>query len=814
MKNFKIIFTFLIPFLGLQNFAQTPTTCFEIESILVDACGTPENGNEMVRFKVGPNPLDASLMVVDWPNNSFLGLIQDAQTATTTANINATITSCGHLIEPPAYILPAGASVLLITSQMVNVTANSFANLSDTLYVLYQNLPTPTSSGHFANYNSSPGLRTLTIDFTSPLGCGDIVTYDRSNLTPGDGALANFEWDGTVSYANNGCQALLVPSGIQITTPEPVVLCAGNTINLSASPFGNYTEIIWSGGTGTFSANNVENTTYNSTTSDNADFYLYAGVRAACNDTILDSILITIATPTTKDLSPTSYDLCPGEDITLTASGGTSYLWSTTETTPSISVSTANTFSVTIDDGCYSETLDAIITTNGTNPTISVSGNTDICVGESTTLSATGNGTITWNNNFTGNDFTTNTPDDYYAVATNGCGTDTAFVTVNDLGSAPTVTVSGDLFICDGINTTLSGISANGTISWNNTLNADDFTTNVAGDYYAVATNICGTDTAFVEIVDNGNSPSISVTGNTDVCSGGSTTLTATGDGTITWNNSFTGNDFTTGFAGQYYAVATNTCGTDTAFVTVNNIGIFPNASITGDLFVCDASDEVSINVSGGDSYTWSNGSTNTSENLTFGANYYVVATNNCGNDTLFFEVQNQSVVADFSASELSGEAPLEVTFTNQSSNATNFAWNFGNGTSSSNENTSTTYNESGVYDVLLVASNSFGCLDSAFASITVVEIPEIIIPNIFTPNGDQSNDMFRVASNYITNVKGAIYNRWGTMLYSLENTTFFWDGSISNGEVASDGVYFYTLSVELTNGELREYNGHVTLMR
>lgn len=674
MKNFKIIFTFLIPFLGLQNFAQTPTNCFEIESILVDACGTPENGNEMVRFKVGPNPLDASLMLVDWPNNGFLGLIQDAQTATTTANINATITSCGHLIEPPAYILPAGASVLLITSQMVNVAANSFANLSDTLYVLYQNLPAPTQNGHFSNSASTP--RTLIIDFTSPANCGDTVSYLGSSLPGGNGALANFEWDGTVSYANNGCQALLVPSGINITTPEPIVLCAGDPINLSANAFGNYTEIIWSGGNGTFSLNDVENTTYNSTTTDNVDFYLYAGVRATCNDTILDSILVTIATPTIKNLTPTSYDLCPGEIITLTASGGTaSYLWSTTETSNSIDVSSAATYNVTIDDGCYTEILSAIITDIGTLPTISISGNTDICSGQTTVLSATG-------------------------------------------------------------------------------------------------------------------------------------------DGTITWNNSFTGNDFTTSNDGQYYAVATNGCGTDTAFVTVNNIGIFPNATITGDLFVCDANDAVSLTVSGGDSYTWSNGSINTSENLTFGSNYYVVATNNCGNDTLFFEVENQSVVADFSTSELSGEAPLEVTFTNQSTNATNYSWSFGNGTTANNANTSSTFNESGDYDVLLVASNSFGCLDTAFASITVLEIPEIIIPNIFTPNGDQSNDLFKVASNYITNVKGTIYNRWGTLLYTLENTVFFWDGSIYSGEAASDGVYFYTLSVELINGETREFNGHVTLMR
>src|SRR5687767_14997362 len=88
--------------------AQIPSNCIEIESILVDACGSPEGENEMVRFQVGPAPINLASMTVLWPNNSWLGLCQNATTASVVATWNSTITQCGLLIEPIGGIIPAG----------------------------------------------------------------------------------------------------------------------------------------------------------------------------------------------------------------------------------------------------------------------------------------------------------------------------------------------------------------------------------------------------------------------------------------------------------------------------------------------------------------------------------------------------------------------------------------------------------------------------------------------------------------------------------------------------------------------------------
>jgi hypothetical protein len=77
MKNLYLIAVALftaVLFQPLSSFAQGG--CIEIKSILVDACGSPEGENEMVRFDVGSTALNVSNMNVDWPNNPWLGLFQ------------------------------------------------------------------------------------------------------------------------------------------------------------------------------------------------------------------------------------------------------------------------------------------------------------------------------------------------------------------------------------------------------------------------------------------------------------------------------------------------------------------------------------------------------------------------------------------------------------------------------------------------------------------------------------------------------------------------------------------------------------------
>ena len=81
----------------------TTTNCFDIQSILVDACGNPEGENEMVRFLVGPNPLNTSnLSNVSWATAGigYTGICKNAASASAVAALNATIVGCGKILEP------------------------------------------------------------------------------------------------------------------------------------------------------------------------------------------------------------------------------------------------------------------------------------------------------------------------------------------------------------------------------------------------------------------------------------------------------------------------------------------------------------------------------------------------------------------------------------------------------------------------------------------------------------------------------------------------------------------------------------------
>ncbi len=332
----------------IEDVSVREATCFEIEKVLVDACGTPEGQNEMVTFRVGSQDLNVADLNVTWPSNSYGGIIQNTQTAQQVASVNSTIGGCGYLLEPVGGVLPGGSEVLLITSYNFDPTAHSFVNLNDTLVVIFQN--STSTGGHFANYDSGGGTRTLTMSFSNPSGCSDVVSYERDQLvnqngTTGgssanrDGAFVRFTPGGIASYDNLGCQ---VPGGIlsiDITSSVNAV-CGGEEIDLTAVIEGAYESLVWSSTEGSFSSpgNLTTTMTVNSTISNS--FYIYGGVVSNCNDTIYDSLLITISGSPTVTINASDNTLCTGQDVVLTASGANSYVWNG-------GVSSANPFTVT-----------------------------------------------------------------------------------------------------------------------------------------------------------------------------------------------------------------------------------------------------------------------------------------------------------------------------------------------------------------------------------------------------------------------------------------------------------------------------------
>jgi gliding motility-associated-like protein len=111
------------------------------------------------------------------------------------------------------------------------------------------------------------------------------------------------------------------------------------------------------------------------------------------------------------------------------------------------------------------------------------------------------------------------------------------------------------------------------------------------------------------------------------------------------------------------------------------------------------------------------------------------------------------------------------------------------------------TFKYSGVYT--LVAENQCGRIEKS----TNVEVEEcFVVPNVFTPNNDGVNDFFAISGFGIKEVQGEIYNRWGQKLTDFSS---YWDG----GD-AVEGVYFFNARITLTDNEVLNRKGFVTLMR
>lgn len=391
----------------LRISAQTPTTCFEIENVLADACSAPEGENEMVRFRVGQNPLNISDLSVEWPNvaNLFNGICKNATTAQIVNTINSTITGCGILIEPTG-VLPAGASVLLITSENVQPLAHSFVNLNDTLYVIFQ--CALNTAGHFANFGS--GLRTLVISFGNPPGCSDTVEYDRSLLvniydsTGGstasqDGSSIAYAWDGTPTYYNNGCVAPFIP--LVADAGNDTAACAGSALQLNGAEEGA-TGRFWSSAQGTFNNAAILHPVF--TPNANAAYPLEVILSAytVC-DTIADTLLIHQLTGSVN--AGSDVVMCNGQSVQLNGSGSNTYSWSTSagvfvsnQQNPTVNPAATTTYILTGNFGAANcPDADTVTVTVNAKDSISIIASADsVCAGESFSVTASGGSSYLW----------------------------------------------------------------------------------------------------------------------------------------------------------------------------------------------------------------------------------------------------------------------------------------------------------------------------------------------------------------------------------------------------------------------------------
>ena len=144
----------------------------------------------------------------------------------------------------------------------------------------------------------------------------------------------------------------------------------------------------------------------------------------------------------------------------------------------------------------------------------------------------------------------------------------------------------------------------------------------------------------------------------------------------------------------------------------------------------------------------------------------------------------------------LNMSAPLEVLFKANGLNAEYYQWKLYKGSSlmltRSDAEHRYTFTDKGNYRAVVAISNSHCQLDSVEFTISISE-SMVVVPNVFTPNGDGTNDEFRVVYRSLKEFHCWVYNRWGHLVYEWSDPAKGWDGTIG-GRPAAEGAYFYVI--------------------
>jgi gliding motility-associated-like protein len=158
-------------------------------------------------------------------------------------------------------------------------------------------------------------------------------------------------------------------------------------------------------------------------------------------------------------------------------------------------------------------------------------------------------------------------------------------------------------------------------------------------------------------------------------------------------------------------------------------------------------------------------------------------------------------------------ESPIAST-TNTSTNAVQYAWYLDSVLVSTEVSPAINAGALGEHCIMLIATNSNGCTDTAINCITVRDIPYLYAPNVFTPNGDDVNDVWHIKSYQVAIQNISIFNRWGQEVFVTKDPSKGWDGTFNKQSVEQD-TYFYVIRYkDLLDGFVKTYAGDVMVLR
>lgn len=580
--------------------------------------------------------------------------------------------------------------------------------------------------------NGCTGTTSVTVienDLLSPNISGDLnlCEGDVSILDAGDGfdtyiwstgdetseINATITGDYSVTVTDiNGCTGETTVSLVVNTNPTPTIdgeltFCEGETNSISAD--GPYDLYEWSEGSGTQSISVDATGTYFVTVTDQ---------NGCTGETSFD----VTETPNPQPTIIGDNSFCSGSDASLDGGAGyDSYAWSDGSTTQTISVSTGDTYILTVTDanGCTGETqftVDEIII-----QIPNITGVLEFCEGSSTLDAGDGYNSYEWSTGSTDQTISISQTGDYSVTVTevNGCTAENEVsATVFD---DPTPEITGVTAFCEGEISTLDAGAGYVSYEWSDGTMSQFFEASTSGTYSVTITDSNGcTGEDDINIIINPN-PTPTIAGSTTFCSGFSTILDASEDyETYLWSDGSENSTLEVSTGGTYTVLVTDANGcTGEASIDITESTSL-NPVISGDIEYCEGSNTVLDAGAGFETYEWSNGSLDQTITVNDPNDYTVTVTdvNGCSGETTVSIIENSLPTLN-----ITGNNPIctgDAITLDAGTGFENYEW------SDLSLNQSINVTEGGTYSVIVTDVN--GCTNEA--SVTVIEnpLPEPVI--------------------------------------------------------------------------------------
>ncbi|MFC6269518.1 T9SS type B sorting domain-containing protein [Frigoriflavimonas asaccharolytica] len=536
--------------------------------------------------------------------------------------------------------------------------------------------------------------------------------------------------------------------------------------------------------------------------SGNAIIYVLVSVG---NCTKIAQLQLIVNPPPVPVISASNMTICDGNPVSLSSNFSTGNLWSTGQTTQTITVNTAGIYTLTNTAGnCTSASANISITATP-NPTIQITGMLNFCQGSSTTLIATSSGignTYVWSNGTIGANNIVTTGGLHTVTVTTGSGcTFTKTVTVmmdptiivniatpaelNCTNTQVTLNASNSTF--QPGSTIVWTASAGGNIvSGANTLSP---IINSAGLYTCTITSTLAngcSNQASVNVINNSNPPLITITANMlTICNGESVILTASGAQTYTWtalngngNTQTVSPTSTTTYS--VTGIGVNGCNAvNTATITIIVIpkivsGLMSGQICKGDALILDAG------IGSNYTYLWNTGATTQTISVTDDGSYNVT-------------ISNGACSKVFTATVSYKPVPEIENVTYSNATLAIFATNPTNQTLEYSIDGGLTWQDSNIFNN--VKGNSG--LD-IFVRIkgekcySTINYFSFTMQNIITPNSDGYNDVVDF-SNIINfkNVSAEIYDRYGKIVFKATKKNPIWDGTYNSRKLPTTSYWY-----------------------